>query len=600
MTGSPVSDFLSRLHAQIVPQTGGDVATYIPELAQVDPDKFGLAVAALDGVVYTAGDAEQPFTIQSVSKPFVMALAIQDRGLEGLLSVVGVEPTGDPFNAVTLEEDTGRPFNPMVNAGAIVTSALVAGDDPQQGWQRILSGLAAFAGRPLGIDERVLRSELETADRNRAIAYLMRSMGALRLGVEEALGVYCRQCSTLVTARDLAVMAATLAHGGRNPVTGEQVVRPEVVTYVLSVMLTCGLYDFSGEWMFRTGMPAKCGVGGGISVVLPGQLGIGTFSPRLDRQGNSVRGVAACEVLSRRLDLHVMRPRADATPAVHRHLHGSQVRSRRGRPARERAVLDAARAIAVIELQGVLAFKEAEFTSRLMADQTCRWLVLDAARVDLVDPVARRLLDATIRKLDVDGATVLLSGPWPPTLTAGRTHFMSASDAVEACEDTLVLEAGLPGPREAVPLTSNDLCAGMSGEDVALIESLGETLDFDRGDVIERSGTEGYALIFVIRGVIAMQSAADQKPSTASLGDALKLTSRSAGTAVSSLAFGTTNALPRLVAQTPATVTALTGEALQTVETEHPTVAVRLYRNAAVAVAAEYRWSAAENVAMSR
>lgn len=596
MSGGPVSDVLTRLYTRVVAQTEGDVATYIPELARVDPNLFGLAISTLDGVVYAAGDADQPFTIQSVSKPFAMALAIEDRGLEELLSAVGVEPTGDPFNAVTLEEGTGRPLNPMVNAGAIVTSALVACTDPEQGSQRIVSGLSAFAGRELDVDESVLRSELETADRNRALAYLMRSMGALRVDVEDALQVYCRQCATLVTARDLAVMAATLANGGRNPITGQQVVQPDVVMYVLSVMLTCGLYDFSGEWMFRTGMPAKSGVGGGITVVLPGELGIGTFSPRLDRQGNSVRGVAACEALSEQFGLHVMRPRTRAAPTLHRRLHGSQVRSRRGRPARERAVLTAANAIVVFELQGHIAFKEAELLTRLMEEETGRWLVLDAARVEHVDPVAERLLYATLERLAGRGPTVLLSGPWPDSLTSEIETFASASRAVESCEGRLLREAGLPDPDEPVPLEANDLCSGLSAEDVTQLDALGVTLSLDQGDAVPAGGAGGeFALMFITRGIIGMQSATG---SSAAVED--QITSRAAGTAVSSMAFEPTTGVPLLVAQTPATIVALTVRALERIEREHSSLAATLYRNAAAAVAAEYRWSAAESVAMSR
>lgn len=596
MSGSPVSDVLTRLHTKVVAQTDGNVAEYIPELARVDPDLFGIAISTLDGVVYAAGDADQPFTIQSVSKPFAMALAIEDRGLEELLSAVGVEPTGDPFNAVTLEEGTGRPLNPMVNAGAIVTSALVACTDPEQGSERIVSGLSAFAGRELDVDEGVLRSELETADRNRALAYLMRSMGALQVDVEDALQVYCRQCATLVTARDLAVMAATLANGGRNPITGQQVVHPDVVMYVLSVMLTCGLYDFSGEWMFRTGMPAKSGVGGGITVVLPGELGIGTFSPRLDRQGNSVRGVAACEALSQQFGLHVMRPRGPAAPTLHRRLHGSQVRSRRGRPARERAVLTAADAIVLFELQGHIAFKEAERLTRLMETETRRWLVLDAARAEHVDAVAERLLHATIEGLAGRGVTVLLSGPWPASLTARTTAFTSASRAVESCEGTLLREAGLPDPDEPVPLNANDLCAGMSADDVAQLDALGVTLDVGAGDPVPVGNADGeFALLFITRGIVGMQSATE---SDAAVED--QITSRAAGSAVSSMAFEPTTGVPLLVAQTAATIVALTVRALEKVQSEHPSVAATLYRNAAAGVAAEYRWSAAENVAMSR
>jgi glutaminase len=594
MSSSPINDFLHHLHMEMVEQTDGVVATYIPELTRMDPDLFGIAISTLDGAVYAAGDAEKPFTIQSVSKPFVMALAVQDRGVDSLLAAVGVEPTGDPFNAVALEEGTGRPLNPMLNAGAIVTSALVAGEDPTARSQRIIAGLSAFAGRELEVDDRVLRSELATADRNRALAYLMRSMGTLQVDVEDALETYCRQCATLVTARDLAIMAATLANGGRNPVTGEEVVRQDVVTYVLSVMLTCGLYEFSGEWMLRTGLPAKSGVGGGITAVLPGQLGIGTFSPRLDAQGNSVRGVAVCEALSRQFRLHVMRPRALAGPALHRRLHGSQVRSRRARPARERTVLDSTREIVVYELQGDLTFKEAELVSRHAAQEHCRWLILDAARVGRVDSVAKRLLDATRRALADCGVTCILAGPWPP----GMSEFTNASDAVESCEDTLLEKAGVPGPDEGVPLDANDLCQGMSAHDVAVLLALGATLDYEQADTlaVESDGGGNYALLMITQGIIDMESSADPFAATVNP-EERRITSRAAGTAVGPTAFGINPNVFRLVAKTDASVVAFTPKDLEKLQKRHPSTAATLYRNAAAALAGENRWSAAESVA---
>lgn len=458
---NPVEELLARLHQEIIGNRDGTVADYIPELAQVDPELFGVALSTLDGAVYGAGDAAATFTIQSASKPFVMALAIQDRGLDGLLAAVGVEPTGDPFNAITLEAGTGRPLNPMVNAGAIVTSSLVAGADEPERSRRILDGLSAFAGRPLEVDQRVFASELATGDRNRALAFMMRSMGSLGADVEPTLEVYFRQCSTLVSARDLAIMAATLANGGTNPLTGELVVQPGVVTHVLSVMITCGLYDFSGEWMFRTGLPAKSGVGGGIAVVLPGEFGIATFSPRLDARGNSVRGVAACEALSRQFGLHVMRPRAHATPPIRRRLHGGEIHSRRARPTRERAVLaGTADSVVMYELQGDLTFREAELLSRRTAGESARWLILDAARVDRIDPAADALLQAMASALADRGVETLLSGPWQLlSNVAADGAFSSAADAIESCEDVLVSEAGLPAQATRSPWETT-ICAG--------------------------------------------------------------------------------------------------------------------------------------------
>lgn len=291
----------------------GQVADYIPELARADPDAFGIALTSTLGHLYSAGDSAQAFTIQSVSKPFVYALAISDLGLDAVLEHVGVEPSGEPFNAISLDH-RGRPANPMINAGAIVTSALVDGPDPDARFSRIHATLSGFAGRELSVDEAVYASESETGHRNRALGHLTLASGVLPRGVDDATSVYFRQCAVLVTATDLAVMGATLASGGINPVTGQRVVAEVVARDTLSVMQTCGMYDSSGSWAFRVGIPAKSGVGGGIVAVKPGQYGIGVFSPRLDEVGNSSHGVAALEVLSERFGLHLFsQPRHPAS-----------------------------------------------------------------------------------------------------------------------------------------------------------------------------------------------------------------------------------------------------------------------------------------------
>ncbi len=287
-------------------RTEGAVADYIPELATVDPDHYGVALASVHGRVYTAGDCSVPFTIQSASKPFVYALALEDLGLDEVSTHIDFEPSGEPFNAISLDEQSGRPANPLINAGAIVSTSLVAAVGPAQRFARIRALLSAFAGRELEMDDDVYSSEAATGDRNRALGHLAASSGVLGAPVDDAVDTYFRQCSLIVTARDLAVMGATLANSGVNPVSGETVVHESTAVTVLSVMSTCGMYDDSGEWMVRVGLPAKSGVGGGIIAVQPAEFGIGTFSPRLDERGNSVRGIAALQDLSRTFGLHVL------------------------------------------------------------------------------------------------------------------------------------------------------------------------------------------------------------------------------------------------------------------------------------------------------
>jgi len=313
----PILQLLDGILDDVRPHDAGQTAQYIPELATADPDRLALALVGPRGRVLSAGDDASEFSIQSVSKPFVLALALQHLGRDEVLRHVGLEPSGEPFNAISLEPTTGRPANPLVNAGAIATTSLLPGDGIDGRTGTIVAGLSRFAGRSLWIDESVYRSESSTGHRNRALGHLMRSYDIIAGDVDEALEVYFRQCSILVTVRDLAVMASTLAFGGTNPTTGERVVSERVARDVVSVMASCGMYDFSGEWLLRVGLPAKSGVSGGLLAVAPSQFGVGVFSPQLDAHGNSVRATAAIERLSRDFEMHLLESHAAiAEPAV--------------------------------------------------------------------------------------------------------------------------------------------------------------------------------------------------------------------------------------------------------------------------------------------
>jgi glutaminase len=295
---------LYRLHKKYGDCHEGDVATYIPELAKANPDHFGVAVVGVDGNVYEAGETSAEFTIQSISKAFVFGLAVETHGRDAVLKRVGVEPSGDAFNSLELRSSR-KPFNPMINAGAITDTGMVMGASVKERMNKILRLLSDAAGRELRVDESVYRSEKETGHRNRAIGHLLKNVDLIDGEVDEVLDLYFQQCSVLLNARDLAVMGATLANLGTNPVTGKEVLSFDSVRDVLSVMFTCGMYDFAGEWAFRVGIPAKSGVGGGILAVINRQLGIGTYSPRLDSMGNSVRGIRLCTDLAEEMGLHV-------------------------------------------------------------------------------------------------------------------------------------------------------------------------------------------------------------------------------------------------------------------------------------------------------
>jgi len=282
------------------------IGYYKPEISEAEQERFAICLATTDGEVYHAGDYDRSFALQSISKVFVYGLALEARGRDHVLERVGVEPSGDAFHSIVFDERNNRPYNPMVNAGALVTTDLVEGGDTTEQFKLILDTLRRYAGNEtLKVDESTFASELRSADRNRATAYLMRSYGMISQDVEENLALYLRQCSVCVTTRDLAVMAATLANGGVNPITGEQALTPRYVRDVLSVMHTCGMYDFAGQWAYQIGIPAKSGVSGGILAVVPGKGGIGVFSPGLDEHGNSVRGINVCEEISARLGLHI-------------------------------------------------------------------------------------------------------------------------------------------------------------------------------------------------------------------------------------------------------------------------------------------------------
>ncbi|WP_308466609.1 glutaminase A [Rathayibacter soli] len=305
-----VEALLREAYRRYLPLGEGVVADHIPSLSQADPALFGLSICGVDGTLTSSGDSDYRFSIQSISKVFVFALVCQELGHDEISRIVGVNSTGLPFNSVmAMELHDGEPRNPMVNAGALATTSLVPGDTSAAKWEFIQAGLSRFAGHPLELDIDVYESESATNQRNLAIARLLESYGRLRFDPNQTTDVYTKQCSLLASAKDLAVMAATLADGGVNPITHEKVVDAAVCRDALAVMATSGLYEFSGDWLFEIGVPAKSGISGGILTVAPGKGGLGTFSPPLDPAGNSVRGQRAARYLSGALGLDIFASR---------------------------------------------------------------------------------------------------------------------------------------------------------------------------------------------------------------------------------------------------------------------------------------------------
>ncbi len=297
---------LDAAYAKYKDSTEGKNADYIPALAKVDSKIYGIALVTPEGKVYTAGDVNSPVSIQSISKVFTMAEVMEEDGPDAILKTIGVDATGMRFNSIVSVEFAqkalgGPEINPLVNPGAITTTSMVHGNDRAEIWKKILDFHSQFAGRPLTVDEEVFKSEAATNQRNQAIGQLMYAYEFIKSDPARATDVYTEQCAISVNAKDLAVMAATLANAGKNPVTGKQVMKAENVPKVLAVMATAGLYDDSGKWLYRTGLPAKSGVGGGIIAVSPGKFGIAVVSPPLDEAGNSVRAQNAIADISNTL-----------------------------------------------------------------------------------------------------------------------------------------------------------------------------------------------------------------------------------------------------------------------------------------------------------
>jgi glutaminase len=511
----PLLRFLSDCHTEFSADNSGAVADYIPELNKADPNHFGIALATLDGHVYEVGDTGIPFTIQSMSKAFVFALALDTLGAELVESVIGVEPSGEPFNSIRLNADN-HPFNAMVNSGAITCSGLIHQAKGRGALEFIRQALSRFAGRDLAVDEAVFASESLTGDRNRAIGYLLRNSAVIKDDVNAVLDVYFRQCSILVTARDCAIMAATLANRGLNPLTNEQVLSPYSITHTLSVMTSSGMYDYAGAWVYRVGIPAKSGVGGGILAALPAQLGLGSYSPRLDSHGNSVRGIKVCEALSAHFDLHMLNRNGDSRNSIIADYDIGKASSRRSRRPHEQAILnDHHGNVRIIELVGALNFANIDFVSRQL-DRTARplFMVFDLRRVAALTRAGARLFAEGIAELQRLGVTTVLSGvkrgsPMWETIgewTVGFTNlrdFYLLDEAIEWAEDQIVYRHGGDIDRDDdADLSEQALLQGLTADEIVALAAIGTARTYCADERIITAGDEASTLFFLNRGIV--------------------------------------------------------------------------------------------------
>jgi glutaminase len=526
MTGAeaartPLHDLLTDIIARYRDDHSGEVATYIPELGRADPNWFGACLVTADGAMYEAGDSGQEFTIQSISKPFVYGMALEKVGRREVRNRVGVEPSGDAFNSISLRPGTGVPLNPMINAGAIAVSSLIYNALNPDALQRTLDWFSGFAGRPLAVDDKVYQSESATGHRNRAIAHLLRNFGVINDPVEEGLDLYFKQCSILTTCHDLAVMAATLANHGINPITRQQVMSPEYVEDVLSVMTTCGMYNYAGEWLYEVGVPAKSGVSGGIMAVLPGRMGIATFSPRLDAQGNSVRGIKACQELSSRFGLHLFNSQRTSRAVVKSEMTLEYRASSRVRSYGETQQIRAlGNSVVVIELQGDLHFSSMEIVQRRIWRQLpqARVVLLDVSRVDSIDAPALESIEWMIERVKNRGAEIVFTGIAPDgrlrrLLLANDDHklmFADLDSAIEAAEESLLHNHALGKNGRAfwdvkVPFSELDVARNLDNSERVYLERLLVGKTYQSGECICRKGDPAGEIFFLTEGAVSVR-----------------------------------------------------------------------------------------------
>jgi glutaminase len=579
----PLLRFLCKCHADYAAENAGAVANYIPELGKADPAHFGISLATLDGHVYEVGDTKVPFTIQSLSKPFVFALALDTLGAERVEGAIGLEPSGDPFNSIRLNAEN-HPFNAMVNAGAITCSGLIHATKGDGAFEYIRQALGRFAGRELDVDEAVYASESATGDRNRAIAYLLRTNGVITENVPAVLDVYFRQCAILVTARDIAVMAATLANRGINPLTEEQVMTPYAIARTLSVMTSSGMYDYAGEWIYRIGIPAKSGVGGGILAALPARLGLGSYTPRLDKHGNSVRGIKVCEALSSHYDLHMLNRSDDARHSIIADYNIGKNPSRRVRRAQEQEVLAKHfQEVRVIELVGTLSLSNVDYISRrLGGGPRPQFVIFDLRRVTATTRAGARLVAEAFQELAHLGVTVVLAGikrgsrewatiaEWTARLGNIRDFYLLDA-AIEWAEDQIVYRyGGSIHFHETTELAEQPLLMGLTEQELSELTPLGTIRTYQPNEKIVTAGDDATSLFFLRSGVVHV-----------TLPDGIRLATLTAGMAFGEMALLEPKRTADVLADASATAVEVPIADFERFRAQHPRAGERIMRNLA-------------------
>jgi glutaminase len=514
-----VSKMLEELYLEFrEKENNGALANYIPELAKVDPRKLGIVMTTVDGYQYCFGDSDAFFTLQSVSKPFVYGMAIQEYGVTKVLEKISVEPSGDAFNSISLYPDSGRPYNPMINAGAIAATSMI--------WQlyrgdtlgHILNTFSTYAGSQLFLDEDVHRSESLTGHRNRAIANLLRNFNILQSEVDAPLDMYFKQCSINVSCSQLSIMGATLANNGINPITGIKALESRHIPHVLSVMATCGMYDYSGEWIYNVGLPAKSGVGGAILAVLPGQLAIAVYSPLLDNKGNSVFGVDICKRIAETFSLHLYKTPRQLKQAVRRQQTLKTARSKHKRDLQAETMLEQVGSQAhIMELQGELSFATCELFMRKIPSD-CTILILSLSKCITMDDGALNLLLKLSTAFAESGNTFFITEydhlDFFVALKKDKYSFLNfrdLDDAIFFAETALLERYGYSWKNEPVQLDDQQLLKGLTMDELNELKKHLEYEEYERNDVIIQKGSSATHLFFLESGQVSIQDTTEDQ-----------------------------------------------------------------------------------------
>lgn len=493
----------------------GKIADYIPELTRANPDWFGIAVTTVDGRQYLVGDTAIEFTIQSVSKPFIYGMALDAIGLEEVRRRIDVEPSGEAFNSISLKPTTGQPRNPMINAGAIAATGMISGDSVADRFRIIQERFGDLAGEPIGFDESVYRSESETGFRNRAIANLLRNFNIIEGEVDPILEAYFMQCALLVNSRNLSVMGATLANRGINPINGKRVLSESAVEKVISVMSTCGMYDYSGNWAFEVGIPAKSGVGGGIIGVLPGQLSVAVFSPLLDENYNSIRGIATFRDLSKVFGLHLFNRPSLTNYVIRRSYTLAEFQSNRFRPASSQRLLQKeGHRVRVFELQGDLYFGAVE---RLIhaylasIDENDR-VIIDLTRIGSIDEATLGVIYRFAKQAFEKGKRIVLVDPSHIFSDEQRRSLVpmvfvydNCDEALEDAEENLLAQFDARIATDIrLDLEAMDLLKGLGPDELEALRQLARRQSFPKSARIIRKGAPPNEVYFLARGIVGV------------------------------------------------------------------------------------------------